>query len=267
MAAGSTEGLKNTAYIANLFGYSQRHIRDLVAAKIIPAEEMNPYRFDSAKAVQAYIKYLSGKAHAKKLKAESLEDLEKEKTLAEVELKQSKAKVARMQADEMEGRMHSSEDVEAMTRDQFYGEPAYLLRSKRGSNHIVGGAVHTVFAVVNALVGKQNLQKGNTPAVCGKAVADAGGGAVPHMNPVSCPLSPAGGAGYVILGRVRQNMKFFIQIHFPADIHPQPPQTASRFIRTYVLSSGYTCFVCLSSPEMKMPAVGDSYLASSMILY
>ena len=120
MAAEKAGGLKNTAYIANLFGYSQRHIRDLVAAKIIPAEEMNPYRFDSAKAVQAYIKYLSGKAHAKKLKAESLEDLEKEKTLAEVELKQSKAKVARMQADEMEGRMHSSEDVEAMTSDLVY---------------------------------------------------------------------------------------------------------------------------------------------------
>ena len=127
MAAGTTEGLKSTAYIANLFGYSQRRIRQLAEEKILPVEETNPYRFDSAKTVQAYIKYLSEKAHAKKLKAESLEDLEKEKTIAEVELKQSKAKIARMQVDELEGRMHCSEDVEAMTRDLVYAIRSMIL--------------------------------------------------------------------------------------------------------------------------------------------
>ena len=120
MSEKTAEGLKNTAYIADLFGCSQRRVRQLVAEKIIPAEEMNPYRFDSAKTVRAYVKYLSEKANAKKLKAASMEDLEKEKTIAEVELKQSKAKVARMQAEELEGRMHCSEDVEAMTEELVY---------------------------------------------------------------------------------------------------------------------------------------------------
>lgn len=120
METGKVEELKNTEYIANLFGYSTRHIRQLVKQGILPAEEMNPYQFNSAKTVQAYIKYLSEKAYAKKQKAESLAELEREKVQAEVELKQSKAKIARMQADEMEGRMHSSEDVEAMTEDLVY---------------------------------------------------------------------------------------------------------------------------------------------------
>ncbi len=127
MSEKTAEGLKNTAYIADLFGCSQRRVRQLVAEKIIPAEEMNPYRFDSAKTVRAYVKYLSEKANAKKLKAASMEDLEKEKTIAEVELKQSKAKVARMQAEELEGRMHCSEDVEAMTSDLVYAIRSMVL--------------------------------------------------------------------------------------------------------------------------------------------
>lgn len=46
--------------------------------------------------------------------------LERTKRAAEVTLKASRAKVARMEADELEGKMHRSEDVAALTEDLLY---------------------------------------------------------------------------------------------------------------------------------------------------
>ena len=46
--------------------------------------------------------------------------LEKVKQTAEATLKHSKAKIAKLEAEELEGKMHRSEDVEAMTADLLY---------------------------------------------------------------------------------------------------------------------------------------------------
>ena len=44
-------------------------------------------------------------------------DKEAEKLQAEIDMKKAKAKMAQLELDELEGRMHSAEDVECMTRD------------------------------------------------------------------------------------------------------------------------------------------------------
>lgn len=46
--------------------------------------------------------------------------LERVKQTAEATLKHSKAKIAKLEAEELEGKMHRSEDVEAMTADLLY---------------------------------------------------------------------------------------------------------------------------------------------------
>ena len=53
--------------------------------------------------------------------------LEKIKRSAEVTLKHSKAQIAKMEADELRGRMHRSEDVEALTADLIYTVRSSLL--------------------------------------------------------------------------------------------------------------------------------------------
>lgn len=53
--------------------------------------------------------------------------LEKIKRSAEVTLKHSKAQIAKLEADELRGRMHRSEDVEALTADLIYTVRSSLL--------------------------------------------------------------------------------------------------------------------------------------------
>ena len=70
--------------------------------------------------MQAYIKHLSDKANGKEQKQADTVQAEADKLRAEADLKQHKAKIAEMQLNELEGRMHRSEDVEAMTNDLVY---------------------------------------------------------------------------------------------------------------------------------------------------
>lgn len=53
--------------------------------------------------------------------------LERAKQAAEVTLKHSKAKIAKLEAEELEGKMHRSEDVAAMTEDLIYAIRGALL--------------------------------------------------------------------------------------------------------------------------------------------
>lgn len=68
-----------------------------------------------ADSVQRYIAYLGQDAVT-----EDEAKLDKVKRTAEAKLKASKAKIAGLEAQEMEGKMHRSEDVAAMTEDLIY---------------------------------------------------------------------------------------------------------------------------------------------------
>ena len=118
--AESKKNLQGSAIIAKLFGVTDRRVQQLAKEGIIPAAETRPYKFDLLPTVQSYIKYLSDKANGKEQKSTDTVQAEADKLRAEADLKQSKAKIAEMQLNELEGNMHRSEDVEAMTNDLVY---------------------------------------------------------------------------------------------------------------------------------------------------
>ena len=62
-----------------------------------------------------------------KQKDESIVDAEKRKAQAEADLKRSKADIAMLQLNELEGKMHRSEDVEAVMTDLVYAIRSMLI--------------------------------------------------------------------------------------------------------------------------------------------
>ena len=127
MAETQKKNLQGSDIIARLFGVTTRRVQQLVNEGIIPAEQKKPLRFDLLKTVQAYIKYLSDKAYGKEQKSTDTVQAEADKLRAEADLKTHKAKIAEMQLNELEGTMHRSEDVEAMTNDLVYNIRAQIM--------------------------------------------------------------------------------------------------------------------------------------------
>lgn len=120
MAETSKKNLQGSDIIAKLFGVTERRVQQLAKDGVIPVAQKRPYKFDLLPTVQAYIKHLSEKANGKEQKSTDTVQAEADKLRAEADLKQSKAKIADMQLKELEGKMHRSEDVEAMTNDLVY---------------------------------------------------------------------------------------------------------------------------------------------------
>lgn len=112
------ENLVNETIIAQLFDVSTRRVQQLKSEGIIKGSG-RPTRYDLLPTIKAYIKYLSDKAYGRQQK-ESVADLEEAKLRAETEMKESKAKITKLQLKEFEGKMHRSEDVEAVMNDLVY---------------------------------------------------------------------------------------------------------------------------------------------------
>src|SRR5699024_7897877 len=93
---------------------------------------------------------------------------------------------------------------------KLHGQAADLIGRKSGAQNIAGAAVYTIFAVIDTLIRKQDLQQGDTPAVSGKAVADSRRRGIPDKALFPAAVYAAGGAGNVIFGRVRKNLQFFL---------------------------------------------------------
>lgn len=118
--AETRKNLQGTETIALLFGVTDRRVQQLAKEGIIPVEQRKPYRFDLLPTIRAYIKYLSDKAYGKEEKSTATVQAEADKLRADADLKRSKADIADLQLKELEGKMHRSEDVEAMTNDLVY---------------------------------------------------------------------------------------------------------------------------------------------------
>lgn len=115
------KNLQKVEIIAKLFQVTVRRIQQLTQEGVLQTVEVTENnrklrRYDLMPTIQAYIKYLSDKAYGRDQK-ESVSNKEEEKLQAEVDIKKAKAKIAQLELDELEGRMHSAEDVEAMTTD------------------------------------------------------------------------------------------------------------------------------------------------------
>lgn len=114
------KNLQSSAIIAKLFGVTERRVQQLAQDGIIPAVSQRPYKFDLLPTVQIYIRYLSDKVNGKEQKTADNVQAEADKLRADADLKRIKADIAEMQWKELEGTMHRSEDVEAMTNDLVY---------------------------------------------------------------------------------------------------------------------------------------------------
>ena len=120
MAENTKQNIQSTDIIAKLFDLDVRRVQQLAKEGILPAASQRPYKFDLLPTVKAYIRYLRDRANGKEAKTADTVKAEADKLLAEADLKQSKAKIAELQLKELEGKMHRSEDVEALTNDLVY---------------------------------------------------------------------------------------------------------------------------------------------------
>lgn len=120
MAENPKQSLQSTDIIAKLFDLDVRRVQQLAKEGILPAASQRPYKFDLLPTVKAYIRYLRDRANGKEAKTADTVKAEADKLRAEADLKQSKAKIAELQLKELEGKMHRSEDVEALTNDLVY---------------------------------------------------------------------------------------------------------------------------------------------------
>lgn len=120
MAEAAKQNLQSSEIIAKLFDLDVRRVQQLAKEGTLPAASTRPYKFDLLPTVKAYIKHLREKANGKEQKNADTVQAEADKLRAEADLKQSKAKIAEMQLKELEGKMHRSDDVEAVTNDLVY---------------------------------------------------------------------------------------------------------------------------------------------------
>lgn len=132
MADATTgKNLVKVEIIAKIFQVTVRRVQQLTQEGILNTEEVvennrKLRRYDLMPTIMQYIKYLSDKANGREQKS-SMADKEEEKLQAEIDIKKAKAKIAQLELDELEGRMHSAEDVESMTTDLVLAVRSALL--------------------------------------------------------------------------------------------------------------------------------------------
>jgi len=115
-----TPGFCKSEELANLFGLTGQSVNQLVRDGIIRREDTPAgKRFNVIRSTRAYILYLRDKAAGREAKGIP-EEKELEKFEAEVKIKQAKARIAELEAQELQGIMHRSEDVAALTEDLLY---------------------------------------------------------------------------------------------------------------------------------------------------
>ena len=114
-------GYCTTAVLANLFDITAQWVGELTKNGILRKHdtEVGP-RYNVVEATRAYVKYLREKAAGRGDKDDDVVEKETQKLAAEVRIKEAKAQYAELELQELQGQMHRSEDVEAMTADLIY---------------------------------------------------------------------------------------------------------------------------------------------------
>lgn len=107
----TTETEVGTTELASVLGVTARRIQQMAQDGIIVPVKRGS--FNLADSVQRYITFLSSKER-------ELSKQDKAKQDAEVSIKKAKAIISVLEAQELQGKMHRSEDVAAMTEDLIY---------------------------------------------------------------------------------------------------------------------------------------------------
>ncbi|HWP50606.1 MAG TPA: hypothetical protein VN626_02805 [Clostridia bacterium] len=108
-----------TADICAMTGKSNQWIGQLISQGTLN-KRSTPHGalFDVTASIRSYCNALENRADSQKEKANSA--AEKEKNDAEISIKKAKAIITVLEAKELQGKMHRSEDVAAMTEDLIY---------------------------------------------------------------------------------------------------------------------------------------------------
>lgn len=115
-----TPGYCKAEDLANLFALTGQWINQLTRDGVLKKRDTPAgKRYNVVESTRAYVQYLRDKAAGRDEKGIP-KDKEMEKFEAEVKIKQAKAKIAELEVQELQGKMHRSEDVAAMTEDLIY---------------------------------------------------------------------------------------------------------------------------------------------------
>lgn len=111
--------------VARVLGLTVRRIQQLTQDGVLQTQPEGKRRvYDLPAAVQAYLQYSISREAGKDAGAAAVE---RRRALAEAEIKEAKAEIATIELKELMGKMHRSEDVEALTTDMIYSIRAMLL--------------------------------------------------------------------------------------------------------------------------------------------
>ena len=106
--------------LANLFALTGQWINQLTRDGVLKKRDTPAgKRYNVVESTRAYVQYLRDKAAGRGDK-NIPEAKELEKFDAEVRIKQAKAQIAELESQELQGIMHRSEDVAALTEDLIY---------------------------------------------------------------------------------------------------------------------------------------------------
>ena len=115
-----TPGYCKAEDLANLFALTGQWINQLTRDGVLKKRDTPAgKRYNVVESTRAYVQYLRDKAAGRGEKGIP-ESKELEKFEAEVRVKQAKAQIAELEAQELQGIMHRSEDVAALTEDLLY---------------------------------------------------------------------------------------------------------------------------------------------------
>lgn len=100
----------STTELARCLGLSARRVQQLAQDGIVPPATRGRFRLNDS--VQRYITFITGDKMS-----EDEQKTEKARKIAEAQIKTAKAAIAKLEARELQGKMHRSEDVQAVTED------------------------------------------------------------------------------------------------------------------------------------------------------
>ena len=110
-----TPGYCKAEDLASLFALSSQSINQLTRDGVLKKRDTPAgKRYNVVESTRTYVQYLRDKAAGRN------DALEREALEAEVRIKQAKAQIAELEAQELQGIMHRSEDVAALTEDLLY---------------------------------------------------------------------------------------------------------------------------------------------------
>lgn len=114
-----TPGFCKAEDLANLFALTGQWINQLTRDGVLKKRDTPAgKRYNVVESTRAYVQYLRDKAAGRSDKIPEAKELEKFD--AEVRIKQAKAQIAELESQELQGIMHRSEDVAALTEDLIY---------------------------------------------------------------------------------------------------------------------------------------------------